>query len=481
MADKNLPKSSQEPSNSLVSELQDLYETSKRILSNGQRMETLGDMRAARKYYSDTLKSLETTGVKLDGLSNKSSETVKNMQEKILEMKQVAQTYLTKIDDNKEVLSSQEPNFATAVELLRIPDGVQLFAVGKSLEVQAAPSSCSNSLVVFTFEEIKQPDEPEGFIQVGEWMYPLKSGRSPVLHCSNGAYIFPNVTTKESSSEWKSIGLVLSADLDPEYDENFRKLLQDMAALQEQSERLESEPSINLRKSVSCNQGSKKPIKPATHDSFSTTTSKQIASGIETGAEWISWGVTKGAGLTVGLIQKGATQIKRSIKPNEQPTQVRATIQKSLELTNEVAKTTVKVSGVVVKGLSEITNEIADKVSPHLTPIIYGTKSSQRSSKKEAAKRVATAGFQGVGTVWSSLEDAGMAIAQAVSTAVIETVDQKYGSEIGLAASQVASATGNLGKAAIQLNNLGVKHIAKKTAGQVGSKTLKEVVKQKIN
>ena len=73
---------------------------------------------------------------------------------------------------------------------------------------------------------------PPAFIEVGEWVYPLVPGNSPVLHCTNGAYIFPNITTSQSTSNIESVGLVLSSNLDPMYEEMFASMLSNMANLQ---------------------------------------------------------------------------------------------------------------------------------------------------------------------------------------------------------------------------------------------------------
>ena len=73
---------------------------------------------------------------------------------------------------------------------------------------------------------------PAGFIQVGDWVYPLIPGHSPVLLSANGAYIFPNITTDHSDSNSQTVGLVLSSSLDPAYEETFCHFLATMASLQ---------------------------------------------------------------------------------------------------------------------------------------------------------------------------------------------------------------------------------------------------------
>ena len=85
-------------------------------------------------------------------------------------------------------------------------------------------------MFVIRISNLKYIFRPAGFVQVGDWVYPLVPGQSPVLLNANGAYIFPNVTAENSNS--RSVGVVLSSRLDPEYEEVFRHFLTTMASLQ---------------------------------------------------------------------------------------------------------------------------------------------------------------------------------------------------------------------------------------------------------
>ena len=366
----------------------------------------------------------------------------------------------------------------TAIELLRIPDGVQLFAVEENFDVNAAPPSFSHSLVVYEFENVKVRSKPVGFIEVGDWMYPLVPHRSPVLHCSNGAYMFPNATVQGSSSHSKNIGIVLSKDLDPGYDRVFRELLKNFATLQEQNHHLQGEPKIDLRKLVTCSEERRTSFAQAVHPTFSTASSKKIATNVERSANWLSGGLSKGAKLTVGLVQAGASKLQSKIKPNEQPTKVQDTIQNSLYVTNEVSKVTVTISGAVVRKLMEATDEITKSVTPHLVKAMQESDLDKRSSKKASVIRVANAGFKGMGTVWHSLEKGGKAIAQAVSIATVDTVQYKYGEDAGQSASNDIGTVSNLGKTALDLDNLAVNHVVKKASKTAGTNVLQEYLNE---
>lgn len=62
------------------------------------------------------------------------------------------------------------------------------------------------------------------------------------------------------------------------------------------------------------------------------------------GASWLSWGLTKGAEYTGIAIQKGASKLREHIKPDDKPTEVSATVTKSLQVAKQATGGAVKVS-----------------------------------------------------------------------------------------------------------------------------------------
>jgi len=85
-------------------------------------------------------------------------------------------------------------------------------------EYVSAPSYPS-SLAVYEFGKGRRPSTPvstpvstpeddtapPAFLQVGDWIYPLLPGRSPVLHASSGAYMFPDVSAALEGNNYKGI------------------------------------------------------------------------------------------------------------------------------------------------------------------------------------------------------------------------------------------------------------------------------------
>lgn len=77
--------------------------------------------------------------------------------------------------------------------LFHITDGVQIFFITPEGYVSAP--SYPSSLTIYQFKDRAPRDDcASAFLQVGEWMYPLVVGQSPVLHSNWGAYLFPDLT-----------------------------------------------------------------------------------------------------------------------------------------------------------------------------------------------------------------------------------------------------------------------------------------------
>lgn len=64
--------------------------------------------------------------------------------------------------------------------------------------------------------------------QVCDWLYPLMYGQSPVLSCSSGVYMFPDMMSRVSGSY---VGVVLSSELPIAERELFEDLLKQMTDL----------------------------------------------------------------------------------------------------------------------------------------------------------------------------------------------------------------------------------------------------------
>ena len=61
-------------------------------------------------------------------------------------------------------------------------------------------------------------------------------------------------------------------------------------------------------------------------------------------AEWIAWGLGKGAEKTGVLLKKGSTALREQIKPNEEKTKVDPKTQKGIYYARQATSGAVKVS-----------------------------------------------------------------------------------------------------------------------------------------
>ena len=65
---------------------------------------------------------------------------------------------------------------------------------------------------------------------------------------------------------------------------------------------------------------------------------------LHTGAEWISWGVVKGAEIGSRLVGSGAKRLKQHIQPDEQPAEIDEKYQTGMVYAKTATHVAVKVS-----------------------------------------------------------------------------------------------------------------------------------------
>ena len=89
------------------------------------------------------------------------------------------------------------------------------------------------------------------------------------------------------------------------------------------------------------------------------------------GAEWISWGLKKGAEKTGHWMKQGSTALKHQIQPNPQATPIDPRAQQAARVTRQVAGAAVTVSGFIseyprskkkVFSLSEVSYQIEVRI-----------------------------------------------------------------------------------------------------------------------
>ena len=151
--------------------------------------------------------------------------------------------------------------------LFTIAGQVQIFYINKDGNVSAP--SYPSSLFIFKFKtssttttSATNDEDSTSFLKVGDWVYPLVKGKSPILKSNEGSYLFPDL---DVNVEGNAIGLILPKDILDVEKQQLENLLQKLT----QNE--------DLKQYDDCLEYS-----------------SQISSGLITGAEMVGKGMVKG-------------------------------------------------------------------------------------------------------------------------------------------------------------------------------------------
>ncbi|XP_032432856.1 spartin a isoform X2 [Xiphophorus hellerii] len=377
-------------------------------------------------------------------------------------------------------LWSREP--PDGKDLLSIPSGVQLFFVEPNGQVSSLSSPGYLRIITTDNQQSdRNAGKPSGFLHVCDRLYPL-SADTPVLLANSGIYMFPDYLAELPGSY---VGLVLSSDLPAADCEMFQDVLTQLADLRIQGTEGAEGEVINLTDKIPLNPLHEQTDQMVPEGEKVTFLlpgwSEKMAQGILSGATKLSQSFAKGAEATGNVIQKGAAKIRDRITPEETPSEVSPQVTKGLNATKQATGGAVRVSKFLVNGISTIAEHVAEKVAPHVKK--HGAKLVPESLKKsqdgqasnfDGAKFVATSSMRGLSTVWESLETGAKHVCKSVATETVTTVKYKYGNDAGQATDTALRSVGNIGVAAHNIDNLGLKAFLKTT----GKKTAKVVVKE---
>ncbi|XP_043548011.1 spartin a isoform X1 [Chiloscyllium plagiosum] len=358
-----------------------------------------------------------------------------------------------------------------AYELILIEQGVQIFYVTPDGQVSAP--SYPGYLRVVTFSDSDAgaaQNRPPSFLQVCDWVYPLIPSQSPVLQCHNGVYMFPDIMSQDPGVY---VGVVLSSELPQSDREHFEDLLRQMTYLKVQDPEA-SAGELNLSQTVPIHRE----LQATDQDAVLPEWSGKMARGILTGASWLSWGLVKGAEFTGKAIQKGASKLRTHIQPEDKPVKISPTVEKGLSVARQATGGAVKVSQFLVDGLCAVASTVGKELAPHVKK--HGSKLIPEAIKKDnnskanldGALVVAASGVQGFATVWNGLECAAKCIAKNVAAETVHTVKHKYGSAAGKATDNAVNSAINVGVTAFNIDHLGIKAVARRTAKETGNAIL---------
>ncbi|XP_022086440.1 spartin-like isoform X2 [Acanthaster planci] len=378
----------------------------------------------------------------------------------------------------EELLELEQPpsydqTQADAAEVFVVPDGVQIFFISPEGHV-SAPSQ-PEALRIYKFKDsrlVGGANQPPAFLQVGDWLYPLIPGESPALRSRQGAFLFPDVASRVPGA---SVGVMFDPNIDRSKTQEFEQTIQQLTVLREQRVAPARPPPPRHRPAEGQEQ---------TKEEEGEKVSTKIAKGIAVGAEWITWGLGKGAEATSYLIGVGKDKLKQNLKTNEAPASIDGKYQKGAEYAQKASVIAVKVSGAMVDSLCYLTKRLAQEVSPYIkeqSDKLLKSKDQQdgkKSSTVDGVMEVAASGLQGFGIVYNGLETAAKSLAKSMSNATVEVVQHKYGDDAARFTDTSLDAATNIGFTVNNMNNIGVKAVAKRAAKDTGKAVLEDYRKE---
>ncbi|XP_052251062.1 spartin-like [Dreissena polymorpha] len=358
---------------------------------------------------------------------------------------------------------------ANATEIFCIPNNVQIFFI--SPEGYVSAPSYPSSLKVFRFNE--QPAEgasstiqPSAFLQVGEWFYPLQPGSSPAMRTNYGAYVFPDL---QSTVPGAAVGLIIPETLPLTDRQCFEDLLQSLTMYQ-------------LQQLTPTEEHAQADERVAGEDQGVESTSTKISKGLITAAEYISWGVGKGAEKAGELLRQGSTKLRAHLKPEERERPVDPRLKTGIQYVRKGSHAAVQVSSYLVSKLGQATMALARHAAPHICrqgekvlPKSLTENKGEGKSTINSILEVAASGVQGFGTVYMGLEKAAKALGKSLANETVTVVAHKYGNDAGEFTENTLYSVGNIAMTAHNANNLGVKAIAKRAAKDAGKAVLSDL------
>ncbi|XP_072040462.1 spartin-like isoform X2 [Amphiura filiformis] len=385
---------------------------------------------------------------------------------------------------------------ADAREIFHLEGGAQIFFINPQGHVSAPSSPGPLRIYKFTNErQVREANQPPAFMQVGDWLYPLVPGESPALRSREGAYMFPDLTGAPGSS----VGVMFAPQTDRNTLQSFKQTIGSLTALREEGEapprytatatpppRPQERPRPQQRQVPPAARQAEQPRsdekspEEEEEEAKQVGTSTKIAKGISVGAEWLSWGLGKGAEGAGYLIEKGKDHLKKNVQSNEKAAEIDEKYQTGVLCARKATGVAVKVSKVVVDGVCYCTKRLGEELAPVIREQgdkwlkAKDTPDGKLSKTVDGAVEVAASSLQGFGTVYLSLESAAKLLAKSISNATVEVVQHKYGTDAGRLADNSLNTATNIGFTAYNMKHLGIKAIAKRTAKDTGKALVKD-------
>merc|ERR1719266_1348012 len=346
-----------------------------------------------------------------------------------------------------------------------LPDCVHIFFVTGSGKVSTF--SEPSTLRIFRFKDDstnQNPSDATTFIQVGGWTHPLIPGKSPVLEAGNGAFMFPDVyEDKNQEGEPSAVGIIIADDT---------------------PFNIEGEAQTALEKILGeLTEGSLKKEEPLSKDQRLGTVARTLVKG----AELMSYGMEKGAEKATTLIEYAGEKQRAKTEPTAEDTKISPAYKATAKGAMYATLATVKVSGFVAKRVGSLSKGVPNYLAKKLEdPVVNATGGSGGESKMKSSssmRQIANAAYGGLlayGTVYDGLEKSSKILGSSLKKESVQVVEHQYGKEAAVVATDSMSAAGNAAMTYLNVQSLGAKGLAKKTAKNTGKTLAKNVIQAHV-
>ncbi|KAK2570297.1 Spartin [Acropora cervicornis] len=299
------------------------------------------------------------------------------------------------------------------------------------------------TLKAFQFVNYKpEKQEAPAFLQCGAWMFPMVPGRSPVLNTEPHTYMFPDITIDPTSTQssnpqpqraFASVGLILNPNISSMDLQRFERILKCYADFHHYT------PSVTQPEEEDADvEGPASRVEERRDEGVSTGEASAVEFTDQNSASRAvavrpSWG---------RKVSKGADKLKKHLKPNETPVNVKEETQQNIR----------QVSGAVVSAVSAMTVQLGRKIAPVIV---------EKGGKVQQLYTVA-------------LKIPGKYCIRVFNMPLC----RQYGPQVGEATNNAMGAAGLAFQTWWNVDSLGIKALAKRTAKDTSKEVVKEAEKK---
>jgi len=203
-----------------------------------------------------------------------------------------------------------------------------------------------------------------------------------------------------------------------------------------------------------------------------------VSTGIAVGADKLVVGITVGSQYLATGAHKGGEFIKSRITPTEEPVRVSAKVSSTVYIAGKLSPVCVAVSKALINSLATLAEEIGSAVAEGVVNTTLGNKFAvkKETPTSQAAKEVGKSSLRAFVNIWEACEKAGRLLLTETGNVTIDIVNTKYGPEAAAVTRDGLKIAGNVLETAYNVDQMGVKQIARKAAKHAGTATMSKLL-----